>query len=269
MFWFRPKSLFTETKPPSSFQTTPLKNSTTTARFKYIPPKTFDHELPSQAIPEIAFLGRSNVGKSSLLNSLTHKHLARISKTPGRTQQVNYFGLFQTSTNDHRSEQQQQQQQQLPLGFLIDLPGYGYAKAPEANVEEWQANTQNFIEARIEHGNLQRIYILVDSRRGLSGFDSSILGWLDEAGCDYTLVLTKSDAVGRAKLIKVANDICMRHHMQTVMGDDVAGLGFQSPFVHLTSSKKNEGIVDLMWAIENDFTAGMSDRNNANGWSKQ
>ena len=83
-------------------------------------------------------------------------------------------------------------------------------------------------------------------------FDSSILGWLDEAECDYTVVLTKADAVGKAKIVKAANEICMRYHAQSLG----AGDGCQGPFVHVTSSKRNKGIVDLMWAVDTDFAVG-------------
>lgn len=121
-----PKTLFTETKIPHSFS-----NST----FEYMSPKLFNHELPTNAsIPEIAILGRSNVGKSSLLNSITRsKDLARISKTPGRTQQVNYFGQFVVNVNDGLNDNggggDKKDGRDIvctpPIGYIIDLPGYG------------------------------------------------------------------------------------------------------------------------------------------------
>jgi len=86
-------------------------------------------------------------------------------------------------------------------------------------------------------------------------FDSSILGWLDEAECDYTVIVTKADAVGKAKIVKVANEICMRYHAQRLGSVD----GNQGPFVHVTSSKKYDGIVDLMWAVDADFSTGAED----------
>jgi len=236
------QSLFTETKLPDSFQK---------SHFRYISPTEFNFELPDEPIPEVAFLGRSNVGKSSLLNALTTKHLAKTSKTPGRTQQVNYFGLYPTKTTKEKSIDK-------AIGYIIDLPGYGYAKAPGDVVARWQENTQKFLEQRISLGNLQRIYILVDSRRGLGAFDTSILGWLDEAGCDYTIVMTKADSVGKAKIVKVANEVCMRYHAQRLGKVDYESEvnGHQGPFVHVTSCKKNRGIVDLMWAIDADFHSG-------------
>lgn len=236
------QSLFTETKLPDSFQK---------SLFRYISPTEFNFELPDEPIPEVAFLGRSNVGKSSLLNALTTKHLAKTSKTPGRTQQVNYFGLYPTKTTKEQSIDK-------AIGYIIDLPGYGYAKAPDDAVARWQENTQDFLEQRISLGNLQRIYLLIDSRRGLGSIDTSILGWLDEAGCDYTIVMTKADSVGKAKVVKVANEVCMRYHAQRLGKVDhgVDTDGHQGPFVHVTSCKKNRGIVDLMWAIDADFHSG-------------
>lgn len=244
-----PKALFHQTKIPPSFEK---------SNFRYISPTEFNYELPKLPIPEVAFLGRSNVGKSSLLNSLTIKNLAKTSKTPGRTQQVNYFGLFARSRKTRSSPSSLED----ALGCIIDLPGYGYAHAPDEIVTAWQEKTQDFLQQRIALGNLQRVYILLDARRGLTPFDSSIMGWLDEAECDYTAVLTKCDAVDRATIVKVANEIGMRYHVQAWEGGGMGGGGDigggvnQSPFVHVTSSRKNQGIVDLMWAIDADFLNG-------------
>lgn len=147
------------------------------------------------------------------------------------------------------------------MGCIIDLPGYGYANAPDEAVMEWQEKTQDFLQHRISLGNLQRVYLLIDARRGLTPFDSSIMGWLDEAGCDYTTVLTKCDAVGKAMVVRFANEICMRYHAEErllVEGKSNAWDNHhQSPFVHVTSSRKNQGIVELMWAIDADFFAGL------------
>lgn len=264
-----PKALFQEIKAPKSFLS---------SRFRYISPKEFNHELPDAPIPEIAFLGKSNVGKSSLLNALTQKHLAKTSKTPGRTQQVNYFGLFpydqtkKTSSGNKKPQKGKDGSRpgidvELPaksaLGYIIDLPGYGYAKAPDATVEMWQENTQKFIQQRIKMGNLQRVYLLVDARRGLHLFDRTILAWLDEAQVNYTIILTKCDTVSRPNLIKFANEICMRYHAQAMgsFGDGTPEDGRQSPFVHFTSSKNKKfiGIMELMWAVDADFYQGAHD----------
>lgn len=259
--FIHPKTLFADTnKMPRTFLS---------SQFAYIPPKQFNHEFPMDLVPEVAFLGRSNVGKSSLLNALTQKNLAKTSKTPGRTQSVNYFGLF-----PHRDES--------AIGYIIDLPGYGYAQAPEKDVDKWQQYTQEFLQERTSSGHLERVYILVDSRRGLSIFDSTICSWLDEVQCNYSIILTKSDAVGKGALVKAANEICMRYHLQE---HDTTGMmarhrsnsssmsnvgGFQGPLVHATSAKKNQGIVELMYSIENDFYTGIERMKtyHNNDWSK-
>ncbi len=266
-----PKSLFTETQTETDTKTKTNKSkiprSFSSSKFKYVSPKDFHHELPNIPIPEIAFLGRSNVGKSSLLNALTHKHLARISKTPGRTQQVNYFGLYPQKSKFVQEDKLKKHQiadgvmyqgegVDEALGFIIDLPGYGYAKAPDDVVEQWQDNTQDFLQQRIEVGNLQRVYVLIDARRGLSLFDTSILSWLDEAQCNYTIILTKCDTVRRPQIIKFANEICYRYHSQALGTLEDAS---QSPFVHVTSTKKKQGILDLMWSIDADFSKGAND----------
>eukprot|EP00555_Chaetoceros_dichaeta_P014597 CAMPEP_0198271610 /NCGR_PEP_ID=MMETSP1447-20131203/49882_1 /TAXON_ID=420782 /ORGANISM="Chaetoceros dichaeta, Strain CCMP1751" /LENGTH=245 /DNA_ID=CAMNT_0043964289 /DNA_START=185 /DNA_END=919 /DNA_ORIENTATION=- len=155
-----PKELFTDTtSPPQTFQK---------SRFEYVSPKLFEHQLPTNPnVPEVAFLGRSNVGKSSLINAITHqKALARISKRPGRTQQVNYFALVPHHVKDDGSAYRTVDARNGPIGYLIDLPGYGYGKAPEETVDAWQAATQSFLLDRIARGTLTRLYFLVDARRG-------------------------------------------------------------------------------------------------------
>lgn len=133
----------------------------------------------------------------------------------------------------------------------------GYAKAPDDNVSQWQKNTQDFIIARKELGTLQRLYMLIDSRRGINVLDSSIMGWLDEASVNYTVVLTKCDSVTKPMLVKGANEICMRYLSQVHANESIGEVvGYQSPFVHVTSSRKGAGIVDLMYAVEADFYVG-------------
>jgi GTP-binding protein len=130
--------------------------------------------LPPAALPEVACAGRSNVGKSSLINALTGRHqLARISQTPGRTQQINLFDLGGRL-------------------MLADLPGYGYAQAPKPAVEAWQRLVRDYLRGR---ASLRRTCVLVDARHGLKDNDLAFMAMLGEAAVAYQLVLTKADLV--------------------------------------------------------------------------
>jgi len=130
--------------------------------------------LPPVRGVEIAFAGRSNVGKSSLVNALTNrKSLARTSKTPGRTQQINFF----KGAGDL---------------VLVDLPGYGFAAAARDKVDQWTGLVHDYLIGR---PNLARVYVLIDSRHGLKPQDREVLGYLDRAGVSYAIVLTKIDAI--------------------------------------------------------------------------
>lgn len=139
-------------------------------------------QLPVSALPEVAFAGRSNVGKSSIINALTgRKGLAKTSNTPGRTQQLNYFNLGDKL-------------------HIVDLPGYGYAQAPEAEVKKWQAVIMAYLQGRV---NLKRVMVLIDSRHGIKPVDREIMEMLDKAAVTYQLVLTKTDKISAAALEKV------------------------------------------------------------------
>lgn len=130
--------------------------------------------LPDEGVPEFAFAGRSNVGKSSLLNALTNqKGLARASNTPGRTREINYFDLDNTLR-------------------LVDLPGYGYARVSRKEVEAWTQLTRLFLQGR---SVLRRVCVLVDSRHGLKSSDIDVMDLLDEAAVAYQIVLTKVDKI--------------------------------------------------------------------------
>ncbi len=135
--------------------------------------------LPPQSLPEVAFVGRSNAGKSSLINALTNrKTLARVSHTPGRTRELNFFNLGNVLT-------------------LVDLPGYGYAKASKTLTAEWQSLIFAYMRGR---ANLQRVMILIDARRGVLDLDHAVMDLLDEAAVSHCLVLTKSDELKPAEL---------------------------------------------------------------------
>jgi len=138
--------------------------------------------LPPPDMPEVCFAGRSNVGKSSLINALTgRKGLARASNTPGRTRELNYFNV------DERIR-------------VVDLPGYGYAKASKTDIAKWTELTRAFLRGRAP---LRRVFVLIDSRHGLKDSDIDIMEMLDEAAVTYQLILTKVDKLKKGELEKV------------------------------------------------------------------
>ena len=135
--------------------------------------------LPDLDLPEVAFAGRSNVGKSSLINALTGRNtLARTSNTPGRTQQINFFSL------GHRL-------------VLVDLPGYGFARAAKTAIAQWQSLTLDFLKGR---PTLRRVCVLIDSRHGVKPSDEDVFTTLDRSAVPYRVVLTKSDKTGERAL---------------------------------------------------------------------
>nr|WP_255553433.1 ribosome biogenesis GTP-binding protein YihA/YsxC [Maritimibacter sp. DP1N21-5] len=170
--------------------------------------------LPPDDRLEVCFAGRSNVGKSTLINALTgRKGLARASNTPGRTQEINYF----TTTGGP---------------YLVDLPGYGYANAPVAIVEKWQRLLKSYLQGR---ATLRRAFVLVDHRHGIKTVDEEIMTLLDKAAVTFQVVMTKSDkvkAVERDNILAQVREKLSKHPAAF-------------PEIVLTSSEKGDGIETL------------------------
>ncbi|MFL5237418.1 MAG: ribosome biogenesis GTP-binding protein YihA/YsxC [Rhizomicrobium sp.] len=142
--------------------------------------------LPEFALPEMAFVGRSNVGKSSLINALTNRtSLARVSHTPGRTRQINLFRLRDSL-------------------MLADLPGYGFARVSKAEAAQWNVLISGYLR---ERRNLRRVILLIDSRRSLMESDEQVIAFLDSSAVSYQFVLTKADAVSPTELKSVTNTV--------------------------------------------------------------
>lgn len=170
--------------------------------------------LPPADRPEVCFAGRSNVGKSSLINALTgRKTLARASNTPGRTQEINYFALGETR-------------------YIVDLPGYGYAEAPVAVVAKWQALLKQYLAGR---QTLRRAFVLVDARHGIKAVDAEILTLLDRSAVTFQAVLTKVDKISRSDRAAVIEQVkgALQKHPAAY------------PEIVVTSSEKGEGIETL------------------------
>jgi GTP-binding protein len=170
--------------------------------------------LPRDTLPEIAFAGRSNVGKSSLLNALTGRRaLARTSNTPGRTRQINFFDLGARL-------------------MLVDLPGYGYAEAPKTEIRRWTALLRGYLRTRTA---LRRVCLLVDSRRGITEIDHPMMRMLDDSGVSYQIVLTKTDKLGAGELALIAERTAA----------ELAAHAAAHPEIHLTSAFKQRGVAAL------------------------
>ncbi len=174
--------------------------------------------LPESVLPEVAFAGRSNVGKSSLVNALTgRKTLARTSNTPGRTRQLNFFDLGGRM-------------------LLVDLPGYGYARASKTDIERWSALARQYLRGRPK---LRRVCLLIDARHGAKDSDREIMAELDLAAVSYQAVLTKADKVKPQALAAV------RSTLETELARHPAA----HPHIPVTSARTGAGIAELRAAL--------------------
>ena len=170
--------------------------------------------LPDADRVEVCFAGRSNVGKSSLINALTgRKGLARASNTPGRTQEINFFTLAQSH-------------------YLVDLPGYGYANAPVSVVKTWQALLKKYLAGRV---SLRRAFVLIDSRHGVKAVDEEIMTLLDKSAVTFQAVLTKADKIKASEMDKTLAQV------RGALAKHPAAF----PELVLTSSEKGDGIAEL------------------------
>ncbi len=175
-------------------------------------------QLPEAGLPEVAFAGRSNVGKSSLVNALTgRKTLARTSRTPGRTRQINYFELGGRL-------------------WLVDLPGYGYAAASKQEIAAWTDLVRDYLRGR---ATLARVFLLIDARHGLKPVDREIMAMLDEAAVVYQVVLTKADKPKPAELDRLLAEL----------GRELAAHAAAYPAIAVTSALRGSGIAELRAAL--------------------
>ena len=176
-------------------------------------------QFPKNNVSEIAFLGKSNVGKSSLINAITRSSIAITSKTPGRTKQLNFFSIANKIT-------------------VVDMPGYGFAKANKDDIINWNRLIFDYLSNR---RNLKRLFLLVDSRRGLKENDFDVIYLLDQCSISYQIILTKTDEINKIELEEVYNNIKNESLNHAAMLDDVL----------MCSSKKSFGLEEIRKTIYN------------------
>ncbi len=176
--------------------------------------------LPEPDRVEVAFAGRSNVGKSSLINVLTnHKSLARTSNTPGRTRELNFFSLTEKL-------------------YLVDMPGYGYARAEKTKIQAWTTLIERYLRGRV---GLRRVYLLIDARHGFKDIDNQVMTLMDTSAVSYQIVLTKADKVKKADwagLVEKVTSVCSKHpaaHPLIISTSSRTGFGIDHLRAEITS----------------------------------
>ncbi|MBL6665253.1 MAG: YihA family ribosome biogenesis GTP-binding protein [Rickettsiales bacterium] len=178
-------------------------------------------QVKDSNLPEIAFIGASNVGKSSLVNGLFNKKIAIVSSTPGRTRQLNFFKILEG----------------FKTGFtVVDMPGYGFAKAKDRHIEHWQKTSLEYLMKR---PNLQRLYLLIDPIKGVKKADEDMINMLNATGVSFQIVLTKTDKLKKEVVEKVVSNILERAKMWPAC----------YPEILQVSSLKNYGMRDLKTSI--------------------
>mmetsp|Transcript_10715 Transcript_10715/g.10768 ORF Transcript_10715/g.10768 Transcript_10715/m.10768 type:complete len:267 (+) Transcript_10715:204-1004(+) len=193
---------------------------------RFIPPEEFKFELPRARVPEFAFVGRSNVGKSSLIRALLNNDIVRVSKEPGCTKTINYYAF--------------ERERERARMYLVDLPGYGFGKASKKDREGWERVMSSYLTQR-DFTVLRRVYVLIDSRRGLLEADKQMLLMLSTFRISHQVILTKSDLIDQKSL-----SIVLERLFQDIMGKQRQSC---LPIVHVVSALKDEGLLPLKQSI--------------------